>query len=248
MRISLHAPEVVRKAKPGQFVHLLCSERGSSDPLLRRPLSIHNIRRESDEVVLLYEVRGRGTDLLSRKTPGEEVDLLGPLGNGFDLPVSSDAKALVVGGGMGVAPLVFLAEELVRVVGCENVAVHVGFRNESALICRSDFELMEASVQAATEDGSYGITGYVTALVAEYLEAFDPRNPPTIYACGPIPMLRAVAKIAGERGVACRVSLEARMACGIGACMGCAVKVKPDEYVRVCKEGPVFNADEVIWE
>jgi dihydroorotate dehydrogenase electron transfer subunit len=248
MRITLHAPEVARTAQPGQFVHLLCSESGSFDPLLRRPISIHNVRRDSGKVILMYEVRGRGTDLLSRMTEGDTVDLLGPLGNGFDLPKSSHAKTLVVGGGMGVAPLVFLADELVKRVGCENVHVHVGYRTESALICRDDFELMDASVRAATEDGSYGATGYVTALVSEYLDEIDSEDTPTVYACGPVPMLRAVSKIVCERGFTCLVSLEAKMACGIGACMGCAVKVKPDEYVRVCKEGPVFNADEVVWD
>lgn len=248
MRITLDAPDVALNAQPGQFLHLLCSEKGCLDPILRRPISIHNVRRTAGEVVMIYEVRGRGTDLLSRKQEGESIDLLGPLGNGFELPKLSDSKALVVGGGMGVAPLVFLTDELVNILGCENVDVHVGFRSDSALICRDDFELMDASVKAATEDGSFGSMGYVTALVSEYLQSADPGNPPIVYACGPVPMLRAVARIVLEHGFKCQVSLEAKMACGIGACMGCAVKVRPDKYVRACKEGPVFGADEVIWE
>ena len=252
-RIVLHAPELAGCAAPGQFVHVLCG--ASHDPLLRRPFSIHDADPESGRVSLLYEVRGRGTALLAEKASGEPLDMLGPLGQGFALPESSEESLILVAGGIGVAPLYFLARKIADASVCDGVTVLIGARTEEMLLCVNELSQLASDVKVSTDDGSRGYHGLVTGLLDEYIEDAQGTSRPRVFACGPMSMLKAVAQVAETRGLNCQVSTEARMACGVGACMSCVVKVRagsaPDasyRYVRACREGPVFDADEVIWE
>jgi len=248
-RLELDAPEPARDSVPGQFVHVLCGS--SYDPLLRRPFSIHDADAESGRIRLLYEVRGRGTALLAERCPGETLDVLGPLGQGFRLPETSDARLLLVAGGIAVAPLYFLARRIADTVGCARTTFLIAARTKSMLLCVEEFSSLGGDVRLATDDGSAGYSGFVTRLMSEYLEGLTGGEKLIVFACGPMPMLEGVAGITKARGLKCQISTEAKMACGVGACMSCAIKVRAGdsfEYVRACREGPVFDADEVIWE
>lgn len=252
-RLVFHSPELAACAKPGQFVHVLCGS--LYDPLLRRPFSIHDADADSGLISLLYEVRGRGTALLAEKLPGEILDVLGPLGNGFVLPESGDQPVLLVGGGMGVAPLKFLSRAIIGSIGADCLSFNFGARTAEMHVCLEDFRCAcpdaESRLSIATDDGSLGEHGFVTDLLAKRVNGLSEPKSALVYACGPTPMLRAVARIAKEHDLACQVSLEAKMACGVGACMGCVIKVRSGDdfrYVRVCKEGTVFDAHEVIWD
>jgi dihydroorotate dehydrogenase electron transfer subunit len=251
-RIVVEAPGLARSAEPGQFVHVLCSAANSTtDPLLRRPFSIHDVDVAAGLVSILYEIRGRGTSILSEKCPRETLDILGPLGVGFTLPTACDQQVLLMGGGFGVAPLHFLVRRIHEMSGCGLTTCAVGARTSSALLCVDDFEKLGPELMLATDDGTQGHAGFVTDLVVRYLERADRENPPILYACGPMPMLRNVALVANEYHVKCQVSVEAKMACGIGACMSCVIKVREEDgfkYVRACKEGPVFDAADILWE
>lgn len=235
---------------PGQFVHVLVGS--TNDPLLRRPLSIHDV--DSGRIVLLYEVRGRGTALLAEKREGESVDLIGPLGNGFTLPTSADQPVLIIGGGIGAAPLKFLTRVIAEKYGKSCLHLLTGARSMSGHICHDEFCSFcedDDKYRVCTDDGSFGVKGVVTDLLNPWLDELSSKGDPIIYACGPTPMLKAVSAITKARGLKCQVSLEAKMACGVGACMGCVIKVRDGDstkYVRCCKEGPVFDADEVVWD
>lgn len=241
-RMRLSCPEVARLAQPGQFVMLKVSATGA--PLLRRPLGVHRVQAGAFE--LLYETVGPGTRLLSRMRPGEPVDVLGPLGNGFDLAAMRQAgKRVLVAGGMGVAPLLFLAESLSaekrRGTRGEDLIL-IGAKTATGVLCLKEFRAAGFRVQVATDDGSRGKKGYVSSLLPEALTASA-----HVCACGPRPMLREVSRIVSLRGVRAQVSLEEHMACGIGACLGCAVRTTAG-YARVCKDGPVFDAGSIVWE
>ena len=242
----LDAPELAQSAQPGQFVHVLCGS--SYDPLLRRPLGVHAADPKTGRVSLLYEIVGRGTSLLAEKCTGETLDLLGPLGNGFALPKSKEQPVLLIAGGIGIAPIYFLAQ---RIIGFSHMTFIIGARTKSMLLYAGQLAGQGFDVLTATDDGSAGYHGFVTGPSQEYIKGMDKANPPLVYACGPMPMLKAVAGITKAHGLKCQVSTEAKMACGVGACMSCVIKVKSGnsyEYVRACKEGPVFDADEVIWD
>lgn len=240
-RLRLSCGNAYDKAVPGQFVTLWIP--GNQQPLLRRPFSIHRIIRENgkNELEILYKVVGRFTQTLSGVPPGVQLDLLGPVGHGFTQPATSGAIAMAAGG-IGVAPLVFLAETL-KASGMDlsGSAAFIGGRSADDVLCRADFERLGLAVRTATEDGSDGEKGLVT----DPLEAWLTENrPEMLYGCGPSPMLTAVAEIAKTRGIRCELSLETIMACGLGVCMGCAVKTTnvTDSYRHVCKDGPVFDA------
>ena len=237
---------------PGQFVMLRVGD--GQGPLLRRPFSIHKVegRRSKVEgqVEILYEVAGEGSKLLSQKKKGEYLDLIGPLGNGFTfhLPPSTFHPVLVAGG-MGVAPLMFLAEKLNRskVEGRRSkVKVLIGASSKSQILCEKEFKELGCEVKIATDDGSRGFKGKVTGLLKKTLPLAISHKPLAIYACGPRPMLREIARIAQEKGIPAQVSLEEHLSCGIGACFGCAVDTR-DGYKRVCKDGPVFDASRILW-
>ncbi|AKX97591.1 dihydroorotate dehydrogenase B (NAD(+)), electron transfer subunit [Moorella thermoacetica] len=239
--LRLKAPAIAATARPGQFVHLRCGE--GLDPLLRRPLSIHD--SGDGELTLFYQVKGRGTAWLSRQHPGSKVDLLGPLGRGFTL-VSGRRLALVAGG-LGMAPLFFLARQA-RELGNE-VDFFYGARNSRGLHRLEALEDLGIRLFIATDDGSAGFRGPVTALWEKQLKD---NHYDRAYACGPRPALAAFARLAAAAAVPAEVSLEERMACGFGACRGCVTALRDSRgekyYENVCTGGPVFDAAAVCWE
>ena len=225
-------------ASPGQFAMVKVTD--GIDPLLRRPFSLHRMSPEaSGEFEILFRAVGSGTRILARTHVGDRVDVIAPLGRGFRV---SDGPAFLVGGGIGVAPLLFLAETMLS-QGLRPTLL-AGGRRDRDILCHDDFGCLAVPFRIATEDGSLGEAGMVTRLLEKEL-ANCPQA--TVYACGPIPMLAAVARTCAEKGASCQVSLEAHMACGVGACLGCVIQGTAVPYLRVCKEGPVFDASEVHW-
>lgn len=231
-----------RRPAPGQFVMLGPLAADCADPFLNRPFSIHRISGR-DRLELLIAVVGRGTRILNAVTPGDRIGLLGPLGKGFNLPGPS-RPVLLAAGGLGVAPLFFLAEEL-----CARGArprLFYGAGSVDQLVPTDGLQALGVSVQLATEDGTAGFSGFVSELLSRELSG---AAPPNAYAaaCGPWEMLRAVADLAADRGLEdLEISLESRMACGLGACLGCMVFLPGGAGRRVCCDGPVFTAREVF--
>lgn len=228
----IRTEEIAGEAKAGQFVSLYCAD-GSR--LLPRPVSICEIDKKDRAIRLVYRVAGKGTEEFSRMNVGMQLDIVGPLGNGFP---KKNKSAFLIGGGIGIPPMLELAKQL----DCEKQIV-LGFRDD--LFLYEDFRKY-GKVYIATEDGSTGTEGNVLDAIRENGLKAD-----IIYACGPLPMLRALKKYAAENGIECWVSLEEHMACGIGACLGCVCQSKnKDAHTnvknkRICKEGPVFRAEEV---
>lgn len=233
---TIEAETLAKEAQPGQFAHLRVPGK-----TLRRPISICFADQEEGTLRLVFQVRGEGTELLSQTSEGEELDVLAPLGHGFARGAAR--KILVVGGGVGVPPLLYAAAGY-----GENARAILGFRNREAVILREDFEALGCPVTITTDDGSMGVHGLVTGPLAEELRQ---DKPDLILACGPTPMLKGVAALAAAAEVACQVSLEERMGCGVGACLVCACKTSRSDaiggYSHVCKDGPVFDAREVEW-
>jgi dihydroorotate dehydrogenase electron transfer subunit len=252
-RMRMTAPHEFAVAVPGQFVMLRVS--GAIDPLLRRPFGIFDVGvympAQSGAVSqpffeILYRVVGKGTAQLSTLHGGDLLDILGPLGSGFDLGNPNEEK-LVVGGGVGLAPLYLLASELVKQSG---VRLFAGGRTRDDILCITEFERLGVECYTATEDGSLGEQGLVTEALIRRLDLL--KGQATIYACGPHGMLNAVATIAAERKIPCQVSLEGYMACGVGACLGCVTpghghSAESPDFRCVCTEGPVFESGELKW-
>jgi len=229
------APEIAKNALAGQFIDIRVTDR--DEPLLRRPISIHKIN--GSKVSIFYEVVGRATQILAQKKAGEAVDIIGPLGNGFS--VRKLKSVFLVAGGMGTAPLLFLAHALKK----NKITVLIGAKTKEGLVCVQEFKKLGCEVKTSTDDGTAGLKGRVTDLLGQLLMTKGQQST-TIYACGPKPMLKAVTEIAMTRNVPAQLSLEEHMSCGIGACLGCVVKTKKG-LKRVCKEGPVFEAKELVW-
>lgn len=233
--VWLSAPQA-EQAKPGQFVGVRCE--GFT---LRRPVSICEIDRARGRLRLIFEERGEGTRWMTSVRVGETMDLLAPLGNGFNLGDAGRA-AVFVGGGIGVPPLLEAAKPFAG-----HADAILGFRSKPNVILKADFERFGAHVTVVTQDGTEGETGVVTPPLEKRL---DSAPCDVIFACGPRPMLAAVAGVAEARGIPCFVSMEARMACGVGACLSCAIPVKVGNEVQnwhVCKNGPVFDAARIVW-
>lgn len=245
--ISLESRYMATSFVPGQFVNVKIEE-GTVAPLLRIPLGIHAVR--GHEIDLLYKVVGPGTELLSRKRKGATVNLLGPLGNGFDISskIKKGNEIIIIAGGHGIAPLYALAEAVIK-KNAAKVVFFMGCKAKDHLVCAEKINKIGAEVYISTEDGSCGKKGYVTDMLREYLNKASKRDKTCagIYACGPKPMLGAVTAVATETGVPVQVSVDEYMACGIGACMGCAIRTK-NGYKLVCKDGPVFDGQEIEWE
>lgn len=241
-RMIVDAPSVVEKAEPGQFVHVKWVG-PSYDPFLRRPLSIFSMERTKGYLGLLFRVVGRGTSILAGMEKGDPLDLIGPLGRGFD--INGDLKSIaIVGGGIGVAPLLGLAERA-HEKGME-VHTFIGALTGSMVLCFDEFRACSTSLEITTDDGSKGRRGLVTDALREFVGRGEVDG---IFACGPFPMLKVVAQIARVAGIPCQVSLEAHMACGVGACLGCTIGTRRDgKYLKVCVDGPVFAAEEVDWD
>ena len=244
--MALDTDEVYANAEAGQFVMV-----GLADPspglLLRRPFSIHRrlVVDGKGAIELLYRVVGPTTRGMARLAAGAKIDLVGPLGRGFRVP-QDVRKVALVAGGIGVAPILFLAETLVRQKGASGIGVYIGARSCDDLLCVDDFGRLGVQVSPTTEDGSSGDQCLVT-LPLERAAARS--SPELICACGPPAMLACVARIAKARCIPCQVCIEAVMACGIGACLGCAVAAEGQEsaYRHVCREGPVFDAGQLAW-
>ena len=243
-QLVLQAPAIARQAVPGQFVQVQVTP--VYHPLLRRPFSIQQVRRGT--ISLFYRVVGKGTRVLSERKPGESLNLLGPLGQGFTFDRGC-RSALLIGGGMGVAPLVFLADSLVK----KGIPVTLLFGQpardrqvEKALFAH--YQGTTCRVRLASEKREPGaFFGRVTELAGHVLKEGNlPDTGLRIFSCGPWPMFQALKKALGPYPGICQVSLEGNMACGFGACLGCAVKLYRNEgYAQVCKDGPVFNINEV---
>lgn len=235
--IWVAAQGVAQHARAGQFVGIICDGKP-----LRRPISICEIDAVNGAIRLVFEIRGAGTQWLAQQEKGDKLDILGPLGNGFPT-FDKETKAVFVGGGIGVPPLL----ETCRPYG-KNADAFLGFRSRENQILLHDFQSSCRNVQVATEDGTMGIKGYVTDALRARLES-EPCD--VVLACGPKPMLKAVSALAEAFGVDCYVSLEERMGCGVGACLVCSCGIRETDggthYKRVCKDGPVFHAQEVVW-
>lgn len=234
--LTVDAGRAARGAAPGQFLHIRCGE--GSDPLLRRPMSIY--RTEGDTIQLMIRDVGVGSHWLVGREPGDELDCLGPLGHGFRL-LPEARSLLMVGGGYGVAPLVGLAERALARDGA-SVALAVGaFTAE--LVFPARLLPIEVEYLVATDDGSAGYHGFVTDLVPERLQWAD-----AIYACGPLPMMAALARIVRERDPRkpAQIAMEERMGCAMGVCLGCVIETSRGP-LRVCTEGPVFDIRQVVW-
>jgi len=220
--------------RAGQFLHVRCGE----ENFLRRPISVALVQPQGT-AALIFQVKGAGTRWLSRRRAGDALDVLGPCGNGFR--TEPGGKYLLVGGGIGCPPLLGYA-----VSGGENTTAVLGFRSGDRAILAERFGECCKEVFLCTDDGSLGRQGFVDAQVSDLLAKDNSFT--AVLACGPKPMLKSVAAAAARYGVACQVSLEERMACGVGACLGCAVRMADGSMKHVCKDGPVFDAREVDWD
>lgn len=250
--IKLSVPSVSQDALPGQFIHIKCSK--DNYPLLRRPISIHRIDKEKGEIYILFQAKGEGTNLLTQRAVGDDLDIMGPIGNGFTIYTESK-KIIIVGGGIGVAPLLALTEKLLT--EGKELLVLIGASKKEMVINEESIKNLGAKIEVATDDGSYMYKGLVTDLLEKTIK--EGWLADQVFACGPKPMLRKVADITSRANIHCQVSLEERMGCGIGACMTCVCKIKIKikekqtdkeeyQYKRVCIDGPIFEASEVIWD
>jgi dihydroorotate dehydrogenase electron transfer subunit len=241
-KIGLACSEHYTIAKAGQFIMLRFDQ--PSQPLLRRPYSIHNLILTNGQVEgfeVLYKVVGTGTAALARQRPGDRVDILGPLGTGFIIP-GQIRRIYFAAGGIGVAPLVFLAHQLSRRgTDLADSRAFIGGRSQSDLLCRDEFVNLGIPVQTTTDDGSAGDQCLVTHPLETLIER---QKPELIVACGPTDMLGCVVAISEKFDLPCQVSIESMMACGMGACLGCAVEGRGqrDRYLHACLDGPVFDA------
>ncbi len=264
--IRLKAPVLAKTAQAGQFVQInvgadsrvrSLAGRHRGMPLLRRPFSI--LSASESAIDILYAVIGEGTEILSKKKTGDSVDVLGPLGNSWSR-IAPGRKAILIGGGVGIPPLYFLVRK--EKAKRRQIEVFLGARGRSLLLYQREFKKLSVNVHVATDDGSAGFKGRVTELLEKEarswkLEAGSKNKsfpspisqlPAYLYACGPEPMLKAVAQLASEMNLDGEVSMEAPMACGFGICVGCAVPVVGGKYKLCCHDGSVFKIDEVDWD
>lgn len=238
-RLRVQASALAQHVKPGQFVQVRVSN--NYDPLLRTPLSVHNRDSQQGTIELLYQTIGTSTKLLSKHTANSELNILGPLGNGFSAPdPATNSFAILVAGGIGIAPMLLLARELIA--KGVNTRLLYGARTAEDLVCIDAFERLGVAVACCTDNGSYGVSGNVVDLLSGFLQSGAAGE---IFACGPNPMLKALQLLARQRGLSAQLSLEAYMACGLGACLGCAVALPAGGFAHVCTDGPVFRESEV---
>lgn len=238
-RMTFTAPQIAADARPGQFV--MVRSVGTADPLLRRPFCVHQV--DGDNLQIYFKVVGRGTQIMSQFGVGEEISLLGPLGKGFSL---TQGASCLVGGGLGIAPLLYLAAELSRKAeNASAITVILGGRSKDEVApLVACFEEFGVRVLPATDDGSYGVKGFVTDILAN--ETLPEGT--QVYTCGPEMMMGRVFDYCKEQNLPCQVSVEKEMACGMGACLGCCKEKNDGEYTHVCINGPVYNAEELKWD
>jgi len=228
----LYNPQLAEITKEGQFAHVKVGNK-----TLRRPISICDA--DNERIRLVFQVKGEGTEILSKAKVGDELDIICPLGHGFD--IQKGKKYCLIGGGIGVPPMLYCAKT------AENPVVITGFRNKDLVILQDDFKKYTDEVYLVTDDGTAGEKGFVTDVLKKKIDEVD-----EVCACGPMVMLKAIAEICKAKGKPCQVSLEERMGCGIGACLVCACKTRTgesgeEEYTHVCKKGPVYKAEEVVF-
>ncbi len=244
--ITCHAPALAREARPGHFVNARIAEEGV-DPLLRKPFSIYTVDRDKGDVSILFSVVGATTRGMARKRPGDVLDLVGPLGGHLFTPdARPDVHHVLVGGGYGVPPLVFLSRELKLAGPDVSLAFLIGARSKDLLLCEEELRTAGVPTHPATEDGSWGSIGRVTDVLGQLLAERGGTNV-AVYCCGPTPMMRAVGEMCRAAQVPCQISVEVSMPCGVGVCMGCVLDLADGRRVRCCVDGPVFEASEVIW-
>lgn len=241
-KFSVQAKEITEIAKPGQFIEIRITEQ--VEPFLRRPISIYNIDKHNGILEFIFQVKGNGTEILAKREEGQIVDIIGPLGNGT-FEINKYKNISIIGGGIGVFPLYELSKQAKQ--QGKNVNTYLGFRDKDYVVLENEFKKVSNNLILFTDNGTYGKSGFAIDFLKEDAKK---QKPDCIYACGPLPMLRAVKKFAEESNIDCQVSLEEKMGCGIGVCVGCAVKKassskETPEYYGVCKAGPVFDAKEV---
>ena len=238
-KFSVDAKEIVELATPGNFIEIRINE--NSDPFLRRPISIYNLDKKNGVLEFIFQVKGKGTELLAKKKEGDKIDIIGPLGNGT-FKFEEYKNIAVIGGGIGIFPLYELSKQAKN--AGKKVYTYLGFRNKDLVTLEKEFEDVSTILTITTDDGSYKNSGFAINYLKNDLEK---NNIDCIYACGPLPMLKAVKKLAEEKEIPCQISLEEKMGCGMGVCLGCAVRKATStddnpQYLHVCKAGPVFNS------
>ena len=244
-QMGVLCPHIARNTAPGQFIQV-CVNGSLYDPLLSRPFAVYQTKGDVSDI--LFKVVGKGTSLLAEKCVGDTVDIIGPLGNCFPIDDGFE-RTMLIAGGMGIAALMSLAEA----VKDRQIAALIGVSTQSKIVGREDLLALGAEVHVATEDGTAGHKGTVSELMEDViLNKKCSIAGCRIFACGPNPMLKAIAQLAAKYEMPAYVSLEERMACGVGACLGCVCQVvSPEEdtqYKTVCADGPVFDAQEIVWK
>lgn len=234
-KMELKSEKIAKDSVAGQFLHIKVNN--CDTPLLRRPISINEIRKEDNTIIIYYKVVGKGTEILSEVKAGSEINAVGPLGTGFDIN-QKDKKIGIIGGGIGLAPLIEIGKAL---KDTNEIHSFIGFNDDTYLV--NEFEDFSNSVGISTVSGREGYNGYIVDVLEKYLKE---NQLDIIYTCGPTPMLKKVVEIAEKNNIKCQVSLEERMACGIGACLGCSIETTDGKMKKVCADGPVFWSDEVI--
>lgn len=241
-KFSVKTEEIVNDAKPGNFIEVRITDQ--TEPFLRRPISIYNLDKNKGILEFIFQVKGKGTEILAKKELGEKIDIIGPLGHGT-FKIDKYNKIAIIGGGIGVFPLYELAKQAKK--QGKSINGYLGFRNKELVTLEEEFKGVTNKLNITTDDGTYANKGFAIDYLIKDMKAekYD-----IICACGPIPMLRAVQKYADENNIDCQISLEEKMGCGVGVCLGCAVKKanspkEQPEYYHVCKGGPVFNSKEV---
>lgn len=235
--LSLNCPKIAKISKPGQFIMIKCGT--LTDPLLRRPISMNGIDKTKGTIDILFRVIGKGTKFLSELKGGDEIDIIGPLGNGF--MVSNKATAVLIGGGAGIAPLLPIAKQLKG----KNVIALIGSNTKKAVLLEKEFKKMGCKTFVTTDDGTYAKKGMVTEVLITLIEKDEIGSKSVLYACGPLPMIKSIKEICKKTGLAGQASLEEWMACGIGACNGCTVNTI-NGYKKVCSDGPIFDIKELL--
>ena len=241
-KFSVQAKEITDIAKPGNFIEIRVND--DIEPFLRRPISIYNMDKEKGILEFIFQEKGKGTKILSARRVDELIDIVGPLGYGT-FKYSNYENLAIIGGGIGVFPLYELAK--CAKSDNKNVNTYLGFRNKDLVVLEDEFKKVSNNLTITTDDGSYAQKGFAIDFLKKDIEDGKIN---CIYACGPLPMLKAVREFALEKNIPCQISLEEKMACGLGVCLGCAVKTaaspkEAPEYWHVCKAGPVFQAKDV---
>ena len=249
--LTVTLPESFQTPMPGQFV--MVREKGRLDPLLGRPFSIYSFERLSNSVIIeiLYKVVGKQTTLLSILKEDVLLEIYGPYGSAFDVTANVQ-KIVLICGGIGIAPITFLATHYQRIKDAGRVKLfcYLGAQEASKLVGVERIKELCPDVFISTDDGSVGYHGFITEFFLQHIALYDPGDA-TMYACGPRPMLKRLSEILTVNPLSCQASLEERMACGVGACLGCSIATQDREgensYKRVCKDGPVFDIHDIIW-